>query len=517
MRRRLFSTEKFFFSFLFSVAALVWAAPATTAAEAQDKSAESYRAAYNLILDRDYGKARLLLGDFILQYPQSPLIDSAHFWHCYALDKMERSPEEVFDCYNKFLILFPESEWADDAKATLSKQLAKSAKPEFKEIVKSIIGSDEREIVLTSLFALSKLGDENALLEIINLYDRSKSYKTKRDILLILSKIGSIESINCLCKIARKDPDTAMRYSAVNLLGTDPTMGGIQTIEEIVYKDVNQAIQKEAMLTLAYSKIPSSISLPLINKIAKTHPNSNIRKKALMALFSKAEESPITISAMKYMAYNDPDPDLQMVALTYLSHSLSEQQAIEALIKILETHSNNSTRKNALFTLFRLNKKLAMPILERTAFADSSYEMQTFVITILASGDIHLIDSFGYLIYESHHYLRIPGLIKIAVEHPDSRIRLKAISALGKKPYKKVAVALQNMAYEDPDKEVQSSALIALFAMEKRKGIRPLIEIAKNHPDNEISREVVKLLEQSDDRRAQRALKDIARRREESE
>lgn len=55
-------------------------APLPAAAEGNGDDAAFYKTAYNLILSGDYPQAEQAFGEFVLSYPDSPLISDASFW-----------------------------------------------------------------------------------------------------------------------------------------------------------------------------------------------------------------------------------------------------------------------------------------------------------------------------------------------------------------------------------------------------------------------------------------------------
>ena len=73
--------------------------------QAQDKGTdtETYQKAYNLVLDEDWNNALKALDSFMKQYQSSRWLDDARFWRCYVQEKMDKLPENAYECYSQFI------------------------------------------------------------------------------------------------------------------------------------------------------------------------------------------------------------------------------------------------------------------------------------------------------------------------------------------------------------------------------------------------------------------------------
>ena len=98
------------------------------AEETQGQDAQSYKAAYRLVMEEDWSKAASALDSFISTHPQSAYTDDAQYWRCYVKEKTDRSQEEVFTCYQNFIKAYPDSSWVDNAKSNLIRIADRRAK-----------------------------------------------------------------------------------------------------------------------------------------------------------------------------------------------------------------------------------------------------------------------------------------------------------------------------------------------------------------------------------------------------
>ena len=93
--------------------------PGLSAEKVQDPDTKAYQAAYNFILEQKWEAANSALEDFLWKNPKSSWVDDARYWQCFAKEKLEKSLENAFLCYQDFLKIHPGSKYASDAKSNL--------------------------------------------------------------------------------------------------------------------------------------------------------------------------------------------------------------------------------------------------------------------------------------------------------------------------------------------------------------------------------------------------------------
>ena len=91
------------------------------------------------------------------------------------------------------------------------------------------------------------------------------------------------EGINFLIKVAETDPDRELRKQALFWLGQTAGRRGLEVLGNVVEKsDDDTEVQKQAVF--AISQRPKDESVPLLIKIARTHPKPAVRKQAMFWL-----------------------------------------------------------------------------------------------------------------------------------------------------------------------------------------------------------------------------------------
>ena len=103
-------------------------------------------------------------------------------------------------------------------------------------------------------------------------------------------------------------------------------------------------------------------------------------------------------------------------------------------------------------------------------------------------------------------------LISIARTDKDSRMRMQAVSALGRTSGPKAASAIRDAIEKDPDAQVKRRAVATLQSLPDGEGIPLLIELVKTARDAEVRKQAMSLLGQSHDTRALAFFEDVLKR-----
>jgi HEAT repeat protein len=126
--------------------------------------------------------------------------------------------------------------------------------------------------------------DKNAISGLQKLYGEVTSREVKEQIVFAaFANENDNESLNFLIKTAEADSDREMRKKAIFWLGqkasqrTRDTMGG-----DDKDNDPETEVQKQAVFAISQRRRDEAV--PLLIKIAKTHPNATVRKQAIFWL-----------------------------------------------------------------------------------------------------------------------------------------------------------------------------------------------------------------------------------------
>ncbi|MFB3132468.1 MAG: HEAT repeat domain-containing protein, partial [Rhodothermales bacterium] len=262
------------------MALLLWLAlPVMT--QAQDRAAEAYQKAYELVLDENWSQANDALQDFMDQFSRSNWADDAQFWWCYVQEKTGRFDEDAFDCYQDFVEDYSRSKYADDARSNmvrLAQRLARSGKREYLAVIESMQQEGDEEVKLAALDALWQMGDERALEAILDLYDSSGSEPFRKKIVFALSQFDDPKAAEKLKDIALQDPNPNIRKEAIFWISQRGDADVIPLLEEIAKADDSYEVQKQ--IIFAYSQLGRD-GVPQLIRLARGHSDPDIQKEAI--------------------------------------------------------------------------------------------------------------------------------------------------------------------------------------------------------------------------------------------
>jgi len=298
-----------------------------------EQAAKAYQQAYNIVLDEKWKDAIKALEEVERQYSKSDWADDARFWMCYSKEKIGEKFEDVFQDYQNFIERYPKSKWVNDAKKNmilLSTQLAAEGKERYETIIRDMQKSDEDEIVLSALYALQRMGDDEALPALIEIFDDIQNPLVRNRIVFMLSNFDSPEATEKLMDIARNDTNASIRGNAVLALGRNAWSNDFLTV-----LPGNDSVQSALMSIESWpgQREYSEEIIELFGEIVMNDPDDDVREKALMSL-SQAQDD-MGIPVLIRIAKEYPDKEIRKRAINYLGRS-KDQRAREALIEIIK-------------------------------------------------------------------------------------------------------------------------------------------------------------------------------------
>ena len=133
--------------------------------------------------------------------------------------------------------------------------------------------------------AIRVLGErgEAAVDDLLKLFDREPSAEVKRAVLQSLSEIKSPRVEDKLFEVARADNPVELRRYAIRMLGERVSKRSFDFLSATAQSaDANAEVQVQAVRAISERKAEESV--PLLIKIARTHPNQMVRKQAIRSL-----------------------------------------------------------------------------------------------------------------------------------------------------------------------------------------------------------------------------------------
>jgi len=143
---------------------------------------------------------------------------------------------------------------------------------------------EERDLRRVAGHALGISGDPAAINVLINLYNTIGDRELRRNLIHSISINSNQDpAIDFLIKVAKTDPDREAKSQALFWLGHKAGEKSLGVLKETVEKeDADTQVQEQAVFVI--SRRPADEAVPLLIKIARTHPKPEIRKQAMFWL-----------------------------------------------------------------------------------------------------------------------------------------------------------------------------------------------------------------------------------------
>jgi len=138
------------------------------------------------------------------------------------------------------------------------------------------------ELRKTAIRVMSDRG-EAAVDDLLKLYDSEQAPEVKRAVLQTLSDIKSPRVEDKLLAVASGNEAMDVRRQAIRLLGERVSKRSFEFLSQTAQStDGNAEVQVQAVRAISERKAEEAV--PLLIKIARTHPNQLVRKQAIRAL-----------------------------------------------------------------------------------------------------------------------------------------------------------------------------------------------------------------------------------------
>jgi len=243
-----------------------------------EKHSDAYREGQRALENERWDDASRLFGK--LASGSSEETDAAIYWKAYA-DSKRNLKKESLDGLRRLLSTYPESSWADDAKALeLEVRGAKAAKEPKEPKDKGTRDADDEELKLYALDGLMQVEPEQAVPVLERLLSGNSSRRLKERALFVLSQSDSPKAREILLRTAKSGQPMELRREAVKTLGIAGEPEDIAALAAIA-RDPGAPPEVREAVVEAYLIADRPEELLAI---AKSDPDSRIRAKAIDAL-----------------------------------------------------------------------------------------------------------------------------------------------------------------------------------------------------------------------------------------
>jgi len=189
--------------------------------------------------------------------------------------KREDAAEEIMKIYN--------SEANLEVKRAALRSLAETKNPRGQARLIEIARSEPNSELRKSAIRVMSDRGEAAVEDLLKLYDSEQSADVKRSILQTLSDIKSTRVEDKLFEVAKGNDTMEVRRQAIRLLGERASKRSFEFLSATAQStDGNTEVQMQAVRAIGERRAEESV--PILIKIARTHPNQAVRKQAIRSL-----------------------------------------------------------------------------------------------------------------------------------------------------------------------------------------------------------------------------------------
>lgn len=161
----------------------------------------------------------------------------------------------------------------------------------------NLLGNEQEslEIRKQAAFAIGVSKDPSALTVLQNLYTQVKQVEVKKQIIFAnFVNANSDAATDFLIRIASTDTDREARKQAIFWLGQKAGQRVSEVLNNTIEQnDADTEVQKEAVFAVSRRKKEEAV--PMLIKIAKTHPKPEVRKQALFWLGQVDDERALEV------------------------------------------------------------------------------------------------------------------------------------------------------------------------------------------------------------------------------
>ena len=189
----------------------------------------------------------------------------------------ESDSESVVDELMKIYGSDPDQDVRRQVLHALSEMQNQRAQAKLLEIARS---GDNAEMRRQAIHWLGEKGTDAVISELVKIYDADGNSEVKRQILHAFSEMDNQRAEDKLFAVARSDANRELRKQAIHWIGERAGQRSLDLLRDTVdSSNADTEVQMQAVH--AISERPAEEAVPLLIKIAKTHPNADIRRQAM--------------------------------------------------------------------------------------------------------------------------------------------------------------------------------------------------------------------------------------------
>jgi HEAT repeat protein len=354
-----------------------------------DAAMRAFTQGRSQIDSRKWDQAAATFSRFVSDYSADRNVDAALYWLAYAYNK-EGNYRLAETSLARLLSRFPNSNWADDAKALRVEVLSKLNPGTTVDVPED--GTDDLKIIaLRALCENDKAGCSARISQVLR---SNNSSRVKEAAIILLGRYGGNEAVPTLIQMSRGEPNEKLRMRAIRALGDTNDERALDVLREIAmgptYED--ESPTDSAIHALAGHDNPRAV--PILGEVAtsgknmraRTHavellarrrgdnvvdellrlydavPEVGVKKYVLAALGNRRD--PRALNKLVDIARNAGDVSLRAQAIRAIPNR-GEEQDLDVLLSLYDSERNDDLKNSLLSSLGQYQNQRAYQKLEQ--------------------------------------------------------------------------------------------------------------------------------------------------------
>lgn len=445
-------------------------------------SMQVFREGRDFIEAQNWQRAAEKFADFIKAYPKDKDLDAALYWYGYALEKQQRKEEAAVPLI-RLVQRFPNSNWRRDAQALL-------VVLGYKAEVEQALERDNCEIKILALQSLFQ-ADQDRAIGIVTDALRANPTPCQGFQAAAVSMLGSQRNpkvIPMLLEIARSNPDTKLRLTAIKRLGELHSEPVTEELVKMFDADRTKEVRAQLLRALVESRTPRGSAK--VMEIARTGDDVSLRQTAIRYIGQMKDAASLDELVRLYDADKTKEIRYQII------RALSERDDARARAKLMDIARQGETPELRIEAIRRLGDRgrVALDDLLQLYSGESSVQIKQGLLRAFADNPDPRAQA---------------KLLEIARGNDPIELRGFAIRQLGGKDDEQTVGQLVSMYDAEQNAQVRAALLRAFGDSKQKSAVRKLMTIARNDASVDLRKMAVMYLGQSKDPEALKFLEDL--------
>ena len=446
-------------------------------------SMQVFREGRDLIEAQNWQKAAEKFNDFINGFPKDKDMDAALYWYGYALEKQNRK-EEAKVPLTRLVQRYRNSSWRQEALALLVVLGEKALVDQ--EVVK-----ENCEIKILALQSLFQADEERAIALVTESLKATPSAQCQGFQAAALSMLGSHGGprvVPLLLDIARNNPDTKLRLTAIRRLGEQRNDQVTDELIKMYDADKTKEVRAQVLRALVEGRTTRGSAKVL--EIARTGDDITMRQVAIRYIGELDDAASLDELIRIYDADQTREIRFQII------RALAERDDAKARAKLLEIARTGATPEERIEAMRRLgdHNRISMDELLQLYTSETNPQIKQSLLRVFGDNSDPRAQA---------------KLMEIARGNDAVELRMYAIRQLGEKDDEQTVNQLVAMYDSEQNQQLRSALMRGFGDSNQKSALRKLMTIARSDPSVEMRKLAVRYLGQSKDPEALKFLEDL--------